>query len=187
MTEPTSTPAFPLAADHSADNAVSACGISAPRVSTAQPSDAKYAVPLPHAARGRLPGARDLLPCRFTQLRRTSSMHVCQPGPMARKCPITCGESQMWMCTLTSAFLGRPRGRVRVPRAGRTTLPPTETSARSNCSCVHPGASSGSTQERLVACFFPRIAFPHRDDVAIGATRSPDHHHQSSMEHSLMI
>jgi hypothetical protein len=54
-------------------------------------------------------------------------------------------------------------------RALRRThyLPPTETSARSNCSFVHSGASSGSTQKRLVACFFPRIAFPHRNDAAI--------------------
>jgi addiction module HigA family antidote len=61
--------------------------------------------------------------------------------------------------------LGRPRRRVSVPCAGRTTSPAIAISARSNCSCVHSGASSGSTQTRLEARFFAGIAFPHRDHV----------------------
>src|SRR4051812_1767730 len=84
----------------------------------------------------------------------------------------------MWMCTFASAFLGRPRGRVRVPCAGRTTLSPKATSARANCSSVHAGASSGSTKLRLEARFFAGIALPHRDDVTIRATRGPNHHDQ---------
>lgn len=82
----------------------------------------------------------------------------------------------MWICTFASAFFGRPRERVTVPRAGRTTSPPTAISARSNCSCVHSGASSGSTQPRRVARFFTGIALPHRNHMAILATRGPHHH-----------
>src|SRR5262249_46862892 len=51
--------------------------------------------------------------------------------------------------------------------------------ARSNCSCVHSGASSGSSETRLEARFFAGIAFPHRNHVAIRATRGPNHHDQT--------
>ena len=114
-------------------------------------------------------------------------MRVCHPGPAARKCLSTCGDRRMWVCTFASAFFGRPRGRVSVPCAARTTLSPTAISARSNCSSVHFGASSGSTQTRLEPRFFAGIALPHRDHVTIRATRSPDHHDHMPTEKSVSL
>jgi hypothetical protein len=125
------------------------------------------------------------LRCRATHLLNTSSIRLCQPGPVDRKNPSTCGDKRMWRCTFASGFLGRPRGRVNVPCASRRISPAIATSARSNWSLVHSGASSGSTQARLVACFFPGITLPHGNDVTIRATRCPDHHHKSRAEKTI--
>src|SRR5450759_5052840 len=109
-------------------------------------------------------------------------MRVCQPCPAARKYPSTCGERRMWICTLASAFFGRPPRRVSVPCAGLNALLPTAISARSNCSLVHSGAASRSSQTLLEPSVFAGIAFPHRNDVAIRATRGPDQHDQAPIQ-----
>ena len=49
------------------------------------------------------------------------------------------------------------------------------------------GASSRSTQTRLVTRFFTGIAFPHRDHVAFRATRGPNHHDQTPAEQSVCL
>ena len=108
--------------------------------------------------------------CHFspTALRNVALIRDCHPGPVARKCASTSGSSRMFTGSFGAAFFGRP------PR--RTSLSPSYKSALANHSSVSSGASSGSTQVALEACFFPAMSVPHRYYPPPTVPWRPDHH-----------
>lgn len=82
-----------------------------------------FSLPVPHLPLEKVPSsaarAAPAAPASATCRRSTSSMRVCQPGPVARKCSITSGERRTDYCALAPLPEGRRPRRVNAPRSVR--------------------------------------------------------------------
>jgi hypothetical protein len=112
---------------------------------------------------GRTPGGIPLAHDYACRLARTtcffsiSSIRVCQPGPVARKCLSISSDKRRLVRRLVTKAFGRPR---------RTSFPPTKKSARRNIPGVHSGSSSYSSGRITWRSIFFKL-LPKRFDFTV--------------------